>query len=95
MAAYIILDINVRDAAQFEAYQQGAPATVAQYGGRYLVRGGQHETLEGNWHPTRLVVLEFPSAEAARRWYESEAYEKVKPLRRQRARSDIVLVTGI
>ncbi len=93
MAAYFIIDMQ--DAARFETYQQLVPATVAQYGGRYLVRGGQHEVLEGNWHPTRLVVLEFPSVEAAKRWYESEEYRKIKPLPRLQTRSDMVLVKGI
>ena len=94
MAAYIIVDVVMRDAARFEAYKQAVPATIAQYGGRYLVRGGQHETLEGAWHPTRLVVLEFPSVGAAKRWYESAEYQKIKPLRRQHARGDMVLVQG-
>ncbi len=95
MAAYIIVDVDVQDAARFETYQQAVPATIAHYGGRYLVRGGRHETLEGNWHPTRLVMLEFPSTKAAKRWYESEEYQKIKPLRRQHARGDMVLVEGI
>jgi len=93
MAAYFIIDMQ--DAARFETYQQVVPATVTQYGGRYLVRGGQHEVLEGHWHPTRLVVLEFPSVEAAKRWYESEEYQKIKPLPRLQTRSDMVLVEGI
>lgn len=93
MAAYFIIDMQ--DAARFETYQQLVPASVAQYGGRYLVRGGQHEVLEGTWRPTRLVVLEFPSGEAAKRWYESEEYRKIKPLPRLQTRSDMVLVEGI
>ncbi|HSB82386.1 MAG TPA: DUF1330 domain-containing protein [Candidatus Methylomirabilis sp.] len=95
MAAYIIVDVDVQDVTRFETYKQLVPATIAQYGGRYLVRGGKHETLEGNWRPTRLVVLEFPSGEAARRWYESEEYQKIKPLRREHARGDMVLVEGV
>ena len=95
MAAYIIVDVDEQDEVRFERYKQLVPATAAQYGGRYLVRGGMHETLEGNWHPTHLIVLEFPSVEAAKVWYESEEYEKIKPLRREHARSDMVLVNGI
>jgi len=94
MAAYFIVNVDVRNAAGFEPYKQAAPATIAQYGGRYLVRGGKHETLEGTWHPTRLVVLEFPSMEAAKRWYASEEYRKIKPLRLQHAVGDLVLVEG-
>ena len=95
MAAYCIVNVAVQDPAGYEAYKQAVPATIAQYGGRYLVRGGKHETLEGTWHPTRLVVLEFPSMEAAKRWYASEEYRKIKPLRLQHAVGDLVLVEGI
>jgi len=94
MAAYFIVNVDVKDPAGYEAYKQAVPATIAQYGGRYLVRSGQHETLEGTWHPTRLVVLEFPSLEAAKRWYASKEYRKIKPLRLQHAVGDLVLVEG-
>ena len=94
MAAYFIVNVSVKDATGFEAYRQAVPATIAQYGGRYIVRGGKHELLEGAWQPTRLVVLEFPSIEAARRWYASEEYRKIKPLRLQHATGDMVLVEG-
>ncbi len=93
MAAYFIIDME--DQERFETYQQVVPATIVQYGGRYLVRGGQLEVLEGDWRPTRLVVLEFPNMAAARRWYESEEYRKIKPLPRLQTRSDMVLVEGI
>ncbi len=59
MAAYLIVNIDVKDPAGFEAYRQAVPATIAQYGGRYLVRGGQHESLEGDWHPTRARATAF------------------------------------
>ena len=95
MAAYIIVNVDVQDAAGFEAYRQAVPGTIAQHGGRYIVRGGPHETLEGTWQPTRLVVLEFPSVAAAKRWYGSEEYRRIKPLRLQHARGDMVLVEGI
>jgi uncharacterized protein (DUF1330 family) len=94
MAAYFIVNVSVKDAAGFEAYRQAVPATIAQYGGRYLVRGGKHEILEGSWQPSRLVVLEFPSLEAAKRWYDSEEYRRIKPLRLQHATGDMVLVEG-
>ena len=68
--------------------------SCAQYGGRYLVRGGPHEVLEGDWRPTRLVVLEFPSVAAARRWYASEEYNQAKPLRLEHAVGHLVLVEG-
>jgi len=75
--------------------QASAAASIAHYGGRYRVRGGTHEVLEGEWHPTRLVVLEFPSVDAAKRWYASPEYGDVKPIRLEHAVSDMVLVEGI
>jgi uncharacterized protein (DUF1330 family) len=95
MAAYFIVDIDVKDPQGYEAYKHGAAASIAKHGGRYLVRGGHCEVLEGKWRPTRLVVLEFPTAEAAKRWYASEEYAKVKPLRLQYAEGDMVLVEGV
>ena len=72
MPAYIIADVTVTDPATMEEYRKRVPATLAKYGGRFIVRGGAHQTLEGDWKPNRLVVLEFPSLEQARRWYDSE-----------------------
>ena len=95
MAAYFIVDVDVKNPQAYEAYKQAAAASIAQYGGRYLVRGGKHEVLEGDWRPTRLVVLEFPSVDAATRWYTSPEYADVKPIRLEHAVSDIVLVDGI
>jgi uncharacterized protein (DUF1330 family) len=95
MAAYIIVDVDVKNAKAYESYKHSAAASIAQYGGRYLVRGGTHEVLEGEWHPTRLVVLEFPSVDAAKRWYTSPEYADVKPIRLEHAVSDMVLVDGV
>jgi uncharacterized protein (DUF1330 family) len=95
MAAYFIVDVDVRNPQAYEAYKQAAAASIAQYGGRYLVRGGKHEVLEGTWRPTRLVVLEFPTVEAAKRWYASEEYGKAKPIRLQHAEGHLVLVEGV
>ncbi len=95
MAAYLIADVAVKNPQAYEAYKQAAAASIAPYGGRYLVRGGKHEVLEGDWHPTRLVVLEFPSIEAAKRWYATPEYTRMKPLRHQHAVSHLVFVEGI
>ncbi len=95
MAAYFIVDVDVKNPQAYEAYKQAAAASIAQYGGRYLVRGGKHDVLEGQWHPTRLVILEFPTVETAKRWYTSPEYAKVKPIRLQHAESDLVLVEGM
>jgi uncharacterized protein (DUF1330 family) len=95
MAAYLILDVHVQDLDEYAAYRDRAPATVAQYGGRYLVRGGRHETVEGDWKPERVVVLEFESVEAAKTWYESPEYQEILPMRLRAAPSDCVLVEGV
>ena len=95
MPAYFVVDIEVTDPAAFEEYRQGVPATIAQYGGRYVVRGGKMETLEGNWQPKRMVVLEFPSVEAAKRWYHSPEYKPLLALRVKASRGSMVLVEGV
>ena len=95
MAAYFIVDVDVKNPKEYEPYKQAAAASIAQYGGRYLVRGGTHEVIEGEWRPTRIVVLEFPTVEAAKRWYESEEYKKVKPLRLKNAVGHMILVEGV
>jgi uncharacterized protein (DUF1330 family) len=95
MAAYYIVEIDIQDPARFEEYRSKVPATIERYGGKYLVRGGRLETLEGEWRPKRIVVLEFPSVEQAKRWYDSEEYRPLKELRRRSARGHIVLVDGV
>jgi uncharacterized protein (DUF1330 family) len=94
MPAYLIANVDVKDAAAFEEYRKQVPATIAKHGGKYLVRGGRVERLEGSWNPTRLVVLEFPSMEQARRWYDSDDYRGPKALRMKAALTDAVFVEG-
>ena len=94
MAGYVIANVDVKDTALFEQYRKQVPDTIARYGGKYLVRGGAHLAVEGRWTPSRLVVLEFPSVEQARRWYESEEYREPKALRMKCALTDVVFVEG-
>lgn len=94
MAAYVITDIDVSDPVRYEDYKVLSSNSAAQYGGRFLVRGGLHETLEGDWQPRRVVVLEFPSVEQARQWWTSPEYEEAKAIRREAAESRIILVEG-
>ena len=94
MVAYVINDMEVTDPALLEEYKKLSPATVAQYGGRFLARGGRTETLEGKWSPHRLVILEFPSYEQAKAWADSPEYAPAKALRRKASNSNIVLVQG-
>ena len=94
MAGYLIGEVEILDPALYQEYAKGVPATIAQYGGRYLVRGGTVDPKEGGWQPQRLVVLEFPSLEQARRWYASPEYAPLLAIRQKAARSRILLVDG-
>ena len=94
MVAYFINDMEVQDPKLLEEYKKLSPATVAQYGGRFLARGGQLEVLEGTWAPKRLVILEFPSVEQAKAWFDSPEYAPARRIRQQASRSNIVVVEG-
>ena len=94
MAAYVIVDVDTSDPQIYEDYKRMAQEAVAQYGGRYLARGGKMQLLEGGWKPTRLVILEFPSFERARDWWDSEVYGPAKELRQSISRTDMVLLDG-
>jgi uncharacterized protein (DUF1330 family) len=95
MAAYMIAEVEVVDPAGYEEYRAQVSATVAQFGGKYLVRGGACTNLEGEWSPKRLVVLEFESTARAREWWDSEQYRPVKAIRQRTARSKLLLVEGV
>jgi uncharacterized protein (DUF1330 family) len=95
MTAYVIVDIEVTDPVGYEEYKRLAAPTVAAYGGRYIVRGGAAETLEGDWIPRRLVVLEFESVADARRWWDSPEYTAARAVRRRTARTSMVVVAGL
>jgi uncharacterized protein (DUF1330 family) len=95
MPAYVIVDIDVTDPERYEQYKAATPATLEAAGGRFLVRGGAVTILEGDWQPSRLVVLEFENLAAAERWYESAAYQAAKKLREGGARMRMVAVQGL
>lgn len=95
MAAYVIAQIEVIDAAKFEEYRRQVPATIAAYGGRYVVRGGDSETLEGTWQPKRVVVLEFPDRSRAKAWWSSQEYAPIKAIRQQAARTELIAIDGM
>lgn len=95
MTAYLIADVDVRDTAAYEAYRSQVPGVIEQYGGRYLVRGGAAQQVEGDRIPNRLVVLEFPDMAALKRFYDSPEYEPVKAMRMQAAHCEVLLVEGI
>ena len=95
MPAYVINDMVVTDPVLFEQYKQLSPPTVAQYGGRFLARGGRTDTLEGEWSPQRLVVIEFPSVAQARAWVDSPEYAPAKRLRQITTISNLIVVEGV
>jgi uncharacterized protein (DUF1330 family) len=95
MPAYVLVDAKVTDPAQYEEYRKVAPAAIARYGGRYLVRGGATTVLEGEWQPNRIVVLEFPDGDAARRFYESPEYRAARALRAGAAAMNVIVVDGV
>jgi len=94
MSAYLILDVEVTDPGAYEEYKKLSTKALAMYGGKFLVRGGPHEVLEGDWLPNRIVVVEFESVEQARKWYDSPEYEEPKAIRRRASNSKMILVEG-
>ena len=94
MPAYVIANITIHDPGAYAEYAAGTPATIAAHGGRFLVRGGEVTPMEGDWRPDRLVVLEFPDMDAARRWYDSPEYQPLLAVRERAATSDLVMVEG-
>jgi uncharacterized protein (DUF1330 family) len=95
MPAYVIVDLTVTDLPAMEEYRKRVPATLTPYGGRFLVRGGAHQTVEGDWKPNRLVVLEFPSMDHAKRWYDSEEYREPLAMRLRAGHANLVMVDGV
>jgi uncharacterized protein (DUF1330 family) len=95
MPAYFILDLDVHNPAGMREYLERVPGTMTKYGGRYIVRGGQFEVVEGDWQPARVVMLEFPSMEQAKRWYGCEEYGEMKAARLKAAKTSMVLVEGV
>ncbi len=95
MSAYVIVDIEIHDAAAYDEYRKVVGATLVQYSGKFVVRGGKIDVLEGSWHPKRIVVLEFESAARARQWYDSEEYRMPKQIRMRASKGNIIVVEGI
>lgn len=95
MAGYVIAEVEVRDPVLYEEYRKLVPATIARYGGKYLARGGAIDVKEGNWQPRRMVVLEFASADQARKWYHSPEYTAAAAIRHKAADSRVLIVEGV
>ena len=94
MSAYIIAEVEVTDPEKFEEYRKLVPPTIEAFGGRYMVRGGAIDSLEGDWQPTRLVVIEFDDAERAKAWHGSDLYAQAKALREASSNTRMIVVDG-
>ncbi len=94
MSAYIIVDIAIHDPQQYKEYVKLAPGFVEKHQGRYVVRGGEVDVVEGNWHPQRLVVVEFPSTEHAHAFLQDPDYQSVAAMRHAATTSNLIVVEG-
>ena len=95
MPAYVIVEMDIVDPVGYEEYKKLAGATVEKHGGRYIVRGGPVETLEGDWNPKRIVILEFESMQRAKEWLNCEEYHEPRKMRHRTAKTKMILVEGM
>ena len=95
MPAYVLAEIEIRNPDGYKEYTQTVPATITQYGGRFLVRGGTVEVLEGDWPQKRRVIIEFPSMQQAKKWWDSPEYTKPKAMRRANSKGRLLLLEGV
>jgi uncharacterized protein (DUF1330 family) len=93
--AYVVVDIEITDPERYKEYVAQVPPSIAAYGGRFLVRGGSAENLEGDWQPNRIVVLEFESLKRAKEWWASEEYKGPKALRQRSSKANMIVVEGL
>jgi uncharacterized protein (DUF1330 family) len=94
MSAYMIINVDVKDAAIFEEYKSKVPALIRKHGGEYLVRGGECVIWEGDWKPKRLIILRFPDIASAQAMFLDPAYQPLKAIRHRVSKADIVIVEG-
>jgi uncharacterized protein (DUF1330 family) len=94
MSAYLIAEHRIRDTERFEAYRSAVAPMIARYGGRYVTRPGSHEVLDGSWHPTRVVIVEFPDMATLKRWYDSPEYQPLIELRRGAGTDVLIALDG-
>jgi len=95
MAAYVIVDVTINDPVLYDEYKQLTPATIAAYDGRFVVRGGLSHSLEGDWQPQRVVVLEFPTVQRAQEWWNSPEYSEAKEIRQRAGTTRMLVVEGV
>lgn len=95
MAAYVIVEVAIQDEKEYEEYKKLTPASIAAYDGQFIVRGSKAESLEGNWNPERIVVLQFPSVERAKEWWNSPEYTRAKTIRQRVATTKMIVLEGV
>ena len=94
MSAYLIVEVETIDEALMAEYRKHTPGAIAKFGGKFIVRGGKTRTLEGDWKPSRVVVIEFPAFESAERFHDSEHYKPILAMRLKAGKSKAILVDG-
>jgi uncharacterized protein (DUF1330 family) len=94
MPAYVIVEVEIHDNREYEEYKKLTPAAIAAFNGKFIVRGGKTVTLEGNWNPERIVVLEFPTVQRANEWWNSELYSSAKIVRQRASKTKMIIVEG-
>lgn len=95
MPAYIIVDVTILNKDEYEGYKKLTPGSLKAFGGKFIVRGGSTECLEGDWHPERIVILEFENTKRAKDWWSSTEYAPAKEIRQRNAKTQMILVEGI
>jgi uncharacterized protein (DUF1330 family) len=95
MSAYLIVDIDIKDPQRFEEYREVVPGLIEKHGGKYLVRSEEHEVLEGNWTPARLIIFQFPDRASIHNLFKDPDYQPMKKLRHETASTNLVVVDGI
>ncbi len=95
MSAYVIVEVTIHDPKEMEEYRKLTPATIAAFDGKFVVRGGKTITLEGEWNPERIVVVEFPTTEKANEWWNSEMYAKARAIRQRAGDTKMIVVEGV
>jgi len=95
VAAYVLADVDVTDPETYKEYTAHTPESIATHGGRFIVRGGAFEVLEGDWRPGRVVVIEFPDMDAALGWYRSADYQELARIRHASSTARILAIEGV
>ena len=95
MPAYVIVEVYIHDHREYEEYKKLTPGAITAFDGKFLVRGGLTITMEGDWNPERVVVLEFPTVARANEWWHSEIYSEAKRIRQRAARTKMIIVEGL